>query len=125
MKYLFKLIVEGLINNCKVFENTIANVVLAAVALFAAFIPAWDSAKFLYKTGIIRTNDAGSATHWFVRGSFAFLIIFIVKVLWTVISFVHNNFVKIALILVVGMILYFIVSKCEKTYKNRIKSKNN
>ena len=121
MKYLFKLIVEGLINNCKVFENTIANVVLVAVALFVAFIPAWDSTHFLYKTGIIRTKDAGSATHWIVRGGSAFLVILIVKITWTIICFVRNNFLKLSLILATGIIVYFVVLKCEKTYRNRVK----
>ena len=119
MNYLFKLIVEGLINNCKVFENTIANVVLAAVALFIAFIPAWDSAKFLYKTGIIRTKDGGSAAHWFVRGAIAFLVVLIAKIAWTTICFVRNNFLKLSLILAAGIIVYLVVLKCEKAYKNR------
>ncbi|MBQ6860602.1 MAG: hypothetical protein IJO08_03040 [Clostridia bacterium] len=121
MNYLFKLIVEGLINNCKVFENTIANVVLASVALFVAFVPAWDSTHFLYKTGIIRIKDSGSATHWFVRGAVAFLVILLVKIAWTIICFVHNNFLKLSLILAAGIIVYFVVLKCEKTYRNRMK----
>lgn len=121
MNYLYKLIVEGLINSCKIFDNTVANVIVAAIALFIAFIPAWNTTDVLYNFGIIKTKNAGSLSHWLVRGSVAATIILIVKIVWTIILFVHNNFVKIALILILGILVYYLVFQCEKKYKNRKK----
>lgn len=123
MSYLFKLIVEGLINNCKIFDNNIANIVVASLALFIAYIPAWDSTHNLYRIGFIKSKNSGSASHWIVRGSVAFLFILAVKVIWNIISFIKNNIAKILLIMITSIIVYFLILQCEKAYNKR-KQKN-
>ena len=122
LNYLFKLIVEGLINSCKIFDNAVANVVVAAISLFIAFFPAWDITDFLYDLGIIKTKNEGSLIHWIVRGVVAVLFILIVKIIWEIILFIHNNFMKIVLILFTGIMVCFFIFQCEKKYKNRKKS---
>lgn len=119
MNYLFKLLAEGIVNSCKIFDNNIANVVVIAIALFISYNPAWDITKIFYNLGIIKKSNSGSATHWSIRTIIAIAFIFIVKVIFNTILFIKNNWIKIIVFVLFGIGIYFLVRLCEMNYKKK------
>lgn len=116
MNYLFKLLAEGIVNSCKIFDNNLANVVVVAIALFISYNPAWDVTKLFYDLGIIKKSNSGSATHWSVRTVVAIAFIFMVKVIFNIILFIKNNWIKMIVIILTVFAVIFAIKKCAEKY---------
>ena len=107
MREFYSLIFEQITGNLNISESFIDNYIIIAIIGFVAFIVAYRLVGKMFNIGLITGRNSGSFFHWIIR-------LFVFIILFSVIKFAINYtymFIIIALILVVEIIIYKIISR--------------
>lgn len=124
MNQVFKFVVESIIGDLKLFDNSLANYIVIGFLLLVSFIPAWKVTGWLYDNKIISSKNSGSFIHWVIRLIVALACFGILKICLVVTLVVKNYWLQLTILLMLGVIVYYAIKYCETEYK-KIRGRKN